>query len=963
MDTTSIGNLFGSISARINDALGPLEKPVSSTPPYEKDISVDTGDKSLELFGTPITVDAVLKAKVAASPANSVPGQPFDDGSITPINGMTYMALTIDGALSASGSASGTQGAFQLSATASANAKFSYGHYLPVDSNRTLLASFADLAKSTTLPQLVDLNSIKPGEVFDFSGDFGIDLGVSAKAGKVLEIKDTLKILDGVVNGLSLPFTAKVSLAVSAAFGLSIADSMRYTVARAGQVHDPNWVRIRCAREEKDRITFSLAINLSIDYDATSAPKMLLDKAFALVTTSQLYKTLQEVKDNAAKAATDWPGFKASLTNEAVTVVGRLLDDTGWKNAVEKSSAVDDLIQASTTIVNFYNGIDKKVQSIVDQVIAKLDAEGLDKLRPIIKKVAAIDVENIDLASLLTQQEQDVVHWIEVLSGQNLESLIISGSVKEALTRAVALAKRIDGFINGGADSAAVGAVDKLLQKTGAAALVAWLSKNATSVQALENAGEQAVGDIVRRLVGKELDQLSADDVAKIQKFATELNNLINAPQKLYDKLKAGIDKLKGTIGFNVGLELSRVSEKSSIVDVEINPNDSDAVSAVSELKTGNILSFLADLDHIAKSNPGAPLPFLLREVLLTSRHIRTSASTTVLSFLGFSESDQETVLVESSISVHGVGAGAREATYNGGAAVRRSDGSFTAEGAAWIRVNAIGDGADVTAPYSTVTPVLRLTYARQDSKTDKKDLATLRDLLFEIGVTNPPLPSEADAQGQQTNFALALELPVASISALVTKGEKLWETDALNAAHRWFGDKDRVSSLEAQAGAEMATVVVNSLFGKNWTDFPPGDTLFKVDQEKKFDGIQIFEPNKTIKAPKYIPLRFLMERRSFAAKGFSDFDGNLAGTNPKDVIKVVTRASQMFNTLESQWQPPLFNYWLVLARLLRLGALAGAHGLATLQSRPDSNSDWTLTGSWVIKSINTTTLKQRFPL
>jgi hypothetical protein len=962
VDTTAIGNIFGSVAASINDALDPLEKPVSATPPYEHDISIDTGNKSLQLFGTPVTIDAVLSAKVAASAANDVPIQPFDDGSITAINGMTYTALTIDGALSSSGSASATQGAFTVSATASANAKFSYGHYLPVDSSRSRLAAFLDLAKGTTLPQLADLTSLKPGEILDYSSDLGLDLGVSAKAGKVLEVKDTLHILDGVVSGLSLPFTASVSLAVSAAFGLAIAESLRYTVARAGQVRDPNWVRIRCARTEKNQITFSLAINLSIDYDRTSAPKMLLDKAFSLVSGSQLYKTLQEINTNAALAATNWPGFVTSLSNEAVTVVGRLLNDTGWKNAAETSPAVNDLIKAANAIVSFYNGIDKKTQSLVNQLIARLDAAGLDKLQPIIKKVAAIDVNDPDLASLLMKQDPDVVHWIEVLSGQNLDSLVISGALKDALTAVVALAKKIDGFFGGAADGSVVNEISKLLQKSGAAALVAWLSKNATSVQALETAGEQAAGDIVRRLVGKGLNQLSADDVAKIQKFAGELNKLLSAPKVLYDKLKAGIDKLQGTIGFNVGLELSRVSEKSSIVDVEINPADSSAVSAAATLRTGNFLAFLSDLDHIAKSNSGSSLPFLLREVLLTSRHIRTSASTTVLSFLGFSESDQETMLVETSISVQGAGAGTRTATYNGGASVRRSNGSITAEGAAWIYITASGDGPDVTAPYSTVTPVLRLTYSRQDTKTDKKDMGTLRDLLLEIGVTNPAPPSADDAKGQQTNFALQIEFPVASIAALIQKDGTLWETDARMAAHRWFGDQDRASSLEAQAGAEMATVVVDPVFGQNWTDFPPGDKLFEIDQNTGFGGIQIFEPDKTIKG-QYVPLRFLMERRSFAEKGFTDFNADLAGTSPKEVLKIVTQASRMFDTLESQWQPPLFNHWLILVRLLRLGALAGAQGLATLQSRADSNSDWTLTGSWMIKGVNATTLQQKFSL
>ena len=966
MDTTSIGNLFGSIPAKINDALGPLEATVATTPPYEKDISLDTGNKSLELFGTPISVDAKLTAKVQAGAVTAVP---FADDQIT-VDG-TYASLQIAGSITASGSASGQEGPVKLSAQGSVNASFGYQHYLPVDGSRTRLAAFIDLAKTTNLPQLADPASIVKGEVLDFKSAFGVDFGLKATYGADVDIAGTFELIEQLTDGMSFPFTAHAALAVSAAFGFALDDTMRYSVGRVGLTDNhADWVRIRVTRDNKQTITFSVAINLTIDYDATSGAQMLLDKAFALIPTPKVIKTMEEVS---ALAAGDWNTFKQTISDEAAVVVGRLVDDTGWKNLVAASPAINELISASNKIVTLYNGIDDKVRSIFEKLISKLNATELGKLQPVIKKVAAIDVDNLDLKSLLNQQEQDIVHWIEVLSGQNLEELVITNDVKQGLTRAVTLAKQIETFLNGGGADAAVAEVNAILNKSGATALVAWLQKNATSVQALQNAGDAAVGDLVRRLVGKALNAITPADVERIQKFATELNNILTAPQKLHDKLQKGIQKLKGSIGFNVSLELTRVSEHSAILDVEINPKNGAVVSAVkSALRGGDVRKFLAALNAIKPADENAPdYPYLIREALLTSRHIRTTAMSTVVAFLGFTDQTRETALVESTISIQGGGTAnpRREATYNGGVAVRRFDGAVTSEGSAWIRIAATGPGTDTDAAYDApVKPALRLTYTRQDPKTDATDVSALRQLLLDFAITTDLDKVTADAlQGKQSNLALAFELPATAVNALIANDADGWDKDARNAAHRWFADPDRASTLEAGRGRDMAAVVLDPSFGKHWTDFlgvTPGDKFFEADQNKEFGGIQIFNHGgpKTIN-PDYVALGHLLARRSYAAKGFASYSADPSATSPRDLVSAATQAARLFDTLQSQWQPPLFNFWLVLARLLRQPSdvMAGGRGLITLRTRDDANSDWGAPTSWVLDPINTSVLKSWF--
>jgi hypothetical protein len=966
MDTTSIGNLFGNVPAKIIDAIGPLEQTVSTTPPYEKDVSLDTGNKSLDLFGTPISVDATLSAKVQAGALTQVP---FADDQIT-VNGM-YASLAINGAISASGTASAKQGVLQLSANASANASFNYQHYLPVDGSRTRLAAFIDLAKTTSLPQLADPKSIVKGEVLDFKAAFGVDFGLKATYGATLGVADTFHLFAQLTDGLSFPFTVHAALAVSAAFGFALDDTMRYTIGCLGLTDShADWVRIRIERANKKTITFSLAINLTIDYDATSGAQMLLDKAFALVPMPQVIKTLQEVS---TLAAGSWNDFKQKVSNEAAIVIGRLVDDSGWENLVAASPAINDMIVAANKIVTLYDGIDTKVKSVFEELISKLNATELGKLEPIIQQVAAIDVDNLDLTSLLDQQEQDIVHWIEVLSGQNLEELVITGNVKPALTRAVTLAKQIETFLSGGGASAAVAKVNAILNKSGATAFVAWLQKNATSVQALQNAGDQAVGDIVRRLVGKELNAITLADVARIQKFATDLNNILTAPQQLHDKLQKGIQKLKGTIGFNVSLELTRVSENSAILDVEIDPTNSAVVSAVkSALRGGDVKQFLATLNAIRASNTDAPAyPYLIREAILISRQIRTSAMSTVVSFLGFTDQTLETRLVETTINIYGGGTAApgRDATYNGGVSVRRFDGAVTSEGAASLRITASGPGTDTDSAYDTATPALRLTYTRQDTKTDSTDVEAIRQLLLDFAVTtNLNQVTTNVLQGKQSNLALAIEFTPPAVTALIAKDAKGWERDALNAAHRWFADPDR-TPMEVNPGRDMSAAVITQSFGRHWTDFmgvTPGDGLFTADLNDEF-GVEIFaniDGQKRVKS-QYNALGLLLGRRKYAADGFANYSAVPSSKNPKDLLLAATQAARLFDTLQSQWQPPLFNFWLVFARLLRQpnNVIAGARGLVTLRTRDDSNSDWEAPTSWVLDPIDTTLLKQWFPL
>ncbi|MGK2857209.1 MAG: hypothetical protein ACSLFQ_08385, partial [Thermoanaerobaculia bacterium] len=847
-----------------------------------------------------------------------------------------------DGRLSAKGEMKATPGVLSLSATAAAKTGFSYAHIRPFAASATRLSAFSELVRSSQLPQRADLAELALGETLDFAATLNVDFGLKAKYGAKVDIDGVIGVLERIAgSGLSMPVSAHIDFAVSAAFGFSLYESF-HIAAGCINAEEPAWVRIRLERERRRSITFGVAVDLTVAYDASAGPKALLDRVFALVPQGDAISTLQEI----AGLPSDWDEFKGAITDKAAEAVGRLVNETGWKNAVEASPAIARLIESSDKIVRAYDGLDEKVTSIVEGVIARLDAAGLARVRPLIDQVAALKPASLDLTSLVSEDKQDLVRWIEVLSGQDIEELLITERVQAELERAVAAAKQLKKFLDGAPDTV-LARLHEVLEQSGAAGLVVWLRANARSVKQLQDAGDKAVGDLTRRLVGKALDAIDDDDIKRIQKIATNLERALNAPKALHDKLSAGIKRLKGTVGFNVSLELSRVTEWSSLVDVELDSGSGPAMRAARGLLNGHVAQFLSALDAI-KVKKGEEPPYRVREVLLTSRHVRTSAVASFLSILNFSLKEQETSIDESSIVVRDTPLGlVREAVYLGGASVRRKEGSTTSEGGAWIRITATGTGADINKAYADASPVIRLSYTREDTKTDKESILSLVQLLDELSFTGATAGIPPSLTGQQTRFSLELEIAGTAVSTLQQDNKEAgWNSDVLHAAHRWFSDVDRIKASDLDSGREMAVVVRNKSFEKTWSDIlggGPGSSLYDADKKGDF-GVRLLALGTKQFKSEYRALRDLMNLRSDIFINFKRFAAaDLSSTTPSTLEASSRLAAALFRTGQIGWQPPLFNCWFVLARLLRLDrtVFANARAVATIRTRDSSSDDW----------------------
>src|SRR5699024_5141552 len=105
-----------------------------------------------------------------------------------------------------------------------------------------------------------------------------------------------------------------------------------------------------------------------------------------------------------------------------------------------------------------------------------------------------------------------------------------------------------------------------------------WLSQNATSLDAIQSSGDAAIQKLVAKAVGKTLGDTMPKDIQAVQDWAKKLLAQWDA---LSAKLTAAAKFLKGSLGFNVSLEYSRVSEVSAVLDFEVDPANAAAVNAV----------------------------------------------------------------------------------------------------------------------------------------------------------------------------------------------------------------------------------------------------------------------------------------------------------------------------------------------------------------------------------------------
>jgi len=929
--------LFDDVSAAAD-----VLQPVGANAFTLKSASVQAGKPGLTLFDVPLNLSATASASASIA-ASSATFQPFDDDPLSAPANTSYAQLKVDGTFGLQGSVPSTGTTLQLSGSAATSASFSYLHLLPVSQAATRLSAFEKLVTTAQLPELVSFNNLTQGEIDRLTATLGIDLGIKATAGASFDTNSVVSLFDG----LSGAVKANVGYSLEAALGWSLHEEMTLTVGRAQQ-RNANWVRVRLERSDKSSLTFGVTFGLKAAYDATDIVTVL-QRALSLSPVMGAVKTLNEVL--ATFASGDWDKVKATISDFAANRLTAIAGPA-WTTWVNNSQEVQDFIALANKIVNFYNGLDGKVQSLWTDVLTRLDAAPGSKFADAIAKIAALDPAT-DLQNLLSPQFQEALQIIEALTGKSIEELVLGSSTAatDALTKAKKLAGQIQGLITG-APADIDAAIKKVADQFGISKAVAFLAANATSTTALNDAANRWARDLVTRLVGKAFDQITTADLQKVQEFAAKLQaKVLGAEAAINSAMQKALDLAKGEFGFSVAFEVSRVTERSALLDFEFNPANNGVLTRVSStLPSGDVQRLLQKLDQVF--DPKTPV-FDIRESVVSSRHVRSGAITAILSAFGLQNltSFQGMRFDTSRVVTSNAG---REAEYTGGYTLRvKKDGDT--ECSTWIESSATGPGQDPFAPYTTVDHLLRISFGRTDEQLSQRELVAYDRLLTELGfpITPADQPSVLVPINSDSHLAISMSLGKPAIDALIADlKDHGTGIDIRNAAFRVVTDGIVSTPLFApprELGDSLGRIILSKEFNDHWED-SSGQGFILAGTGQQIGGENVVVGGQVV--PPYVPVLMVIQKRPDTIQSVKTFAQTFpaAGMTPAGLERLARQTANSFaaTTSKGEFDNPSFNLWFVLARLSRLNAnvLTGARGLAILRWKAVGATDFT-TKSW----------------
>jgi hypothetical protein len=294
-----------------------------------------------------------------------------------------------------------------------------------------------------------------------------------------------------------------------------------------------------------------------------------------------------------------------------------------------------------------------------------------------------------------------------------------------------------------------------------------------------------------------------------------------------------------------------------------------------------------------------------------------------------------------------------------------------------WVSLAFEGRGRVLERPYDELTgQTLRLAYARSDAKTDAGELLALDRLFQDLGfqsVEGTARLGELIALEEKlhTELSFSVEMGAGCVRAFFGEDDEgdvdgdLFARDFRNAAHRWFREPlvDRPSALAANKPPErelLASIVRHPRFAARWRGgmdliFEDDGSPWNLDIDDVSVAITVQAGSERVS--RLIPLTALLMTVSRSLDKMGEVTGCYAtatadgGLRPQDVRIFGKKAATLLGrTPFGGWDTPLFNAWLLLARIARRdpGALAEARGLAELKCRPSGTGEgWRETLFW----------------
>lgn len=980
-----------------------IKAPISTQP--QSFGTDETNTKPLPFLGEKLDLTANLNAKVffgEPGPINIFESNQNNVGEagdpeafiqlpepVQPPAGTLFNGLEIDADVSVQGEASIPSGSLNFGISAGAQAGFRYQWLQALASDTSYGDAAESLAKTTILPDWLNLKDFPENCLAAVQTHFGFNLQAKVSS-------DAQKVISGnYFNNVNAAYEVKLDAGLAASAGAAFFEDMWFSVDRlTGNNQEQGWVRVRLRRLKQSSLNFSAAFSLGVQYQLGSGLIVILDDVLDNSPWPKVKVQLEKVGSLSKQVADgDWQTIIDDLKTAGADEIFKLLKIDDLLNSQDAQKIFGEFVDTANQFLNAYNQIDPELQSLWDRFLGYANLHPDSPIRQALAKLASLQGMSLEeiIESLLPEEANEVADLINAMTGLSLEEITTGGDtadIEAAIQKAAAAAQSAQNFLNT-APQQAFDYVQNYANQFGITKVVGLLQKNATSIQSLKDYIKKEAATFVQNTVAKILDKavskLNNDDIKKIREFAGKLSKDLGRLANIDSDIRNLLQKLNGEAGLNLSLALNKTKRGGTFLDIELDPSNSDNRKAFARLITkGDLAGFFKKLPE-PSDDPAQddPLPYFINESVFFSRTVRSTMLSFVFSLFGGQSSQTKRICESREVMRQKGNQVSRTGTFSGGLILGRtkptgSSGTYSWQSSVFFEAQAKGTDQNFSGPFhgESLRQTARLTTTRDDSNTTYAEWEALRQQLLWLGFfqNNP----EAAAAWQGYDFPSNVVSRLTITLTLGTQNEGQddepgpsknpvafflhndpnsdhnqanWAQDYLNAAHAWLNTPLEGSPFPGRPslplGPVLAAVINTTTYQKAWNDGPSDMVINQIKRLQVAFGserVNIFLNNLNflqIIAGLGINFGQGMQHMAKAVKQ----QGLVTGGDPDRATLTnwagsVAQAIQ--KTTPSKWDNPLFFWWFVLARLTRgnPSLLANAKGLAQVQYQ---NSD----GTW----------------
>lgn len=693
-------------------------------------------------------------------------------GEFPPPANHRWATLAVRAGLDLAAAGAAARGAVAVSWQGRAGLRFDYREVLAA-ADADVAGAAGRLVKRARLPLAWDPKSFGPNEWHDLRLSASLGFDAELIAGKTLTLDAELAPLVPVGAPAKL---GELKVLARAALGLELLDELRIGAGTLPAEHE-RWVRYRLERFRQGKVSFGASLALDLWFNKQVVER-LLDHALGELGYGDVRERLLAIAGAIDLEDLTIERLEEKLSGELFEAAKRLLplDDV----AEGLADAASGLLDAVAKLQEGYAKLDAEFQGLVDSFLGTTGLDAGSGLRAALEELRELGtLSPAELFERVTGGALgDIAPLLDLLGTDGLANLLLDG--QERLHREI-------GRLSSGAGSLLrhleeleetdlASMVERLTGSQRVRRIVEFLNDAPATADEfrakLLEAADTRLRGAIERLLGKALDGFAKkSDLEKrlkgLKAWAAKLQGHLQAAAAIDQRLRSELAKITDRVGVVVSFSVDRLTRRSALVDVELDPRDEACQRAFRALGDGDLVRFTEllpfepdDRDEDESTEGGDVEPPAEDPKFRFHRFVLATARATTLTWIvapsigagtkrtkkAFDESTLE--IVQHGAKVH------RTGIYGGGLVLATSaakEGALRSwMGSVWIRSSAAASTPSLSAPYETCEHEIRLSTVRYDDELTAERIAGLDSLLDHLGCgpteVSSRVPPDADA-------------------------------------------------------------------------------------------------------------------------------------------------------------------------------------------------------------------------